>query len=341
VAYVTGSAAAGYQTFVINGIAAELVGFGTNRCVAQPNASRTLNGSVAGVGAADPVYIGFGNASGNANGGAPNFQLQQAPNFAADLIASWSLITVGAGGGINPTKLIFRRGVEYPNNGAIPVLNFATDGFAPVSAQLTINNLNNDNAGILMNYVTPTTTAFLGQSLSSQNTTHTLKGVPAGQQMPSDLHQLLINTVAGPGSTRVLFTWFRTLQNMAVTMGPELTLPTVTPLGTAPYPRYQSSGPIQAEYDDVFLMTLNQGSGTTGRLWAVTSTKAYIGAGGNYTLIMPDLTAAGYQALWGPAVGVQASFSTAAYGNSGNGYLLPVFEGGLQQFGIRSTAVTP
>lgn len=49
----------------------------------------------------------------------------------------------------------------------------------------------------------------------------------------------------------------------------------------------------------------------------------------------------GYSALWGLAVGVQATISTAAYGNSGNGYLLPAVEGGVQQFGIRATAVTP
>src|SRR6185295_6258016 len=95
-----------------------------------------------------------------------------------------------------------------------------------------------------------------------------------------------------------------------------------------PYPRYSSSGPIQAEYDDGFAFVATQAVGAVGHSWTITATRAYF-SGSTYTLLMPDMSAAGYQALWALQTGSQATLNTSAYGFSGNGFTPPQVEGGF------------
>ena len=192
-----------------------------------------------------------------------------------------------------------------------------------------------------LTYQTPTTIASLSTSLSG-GTAHTVNGIPAAKQDASDLHQLtaLAASVAAPGDARGHFMWFKTLADKTVTLGPVLTAPTIASLGNTPYPRYSSSGPIQAEYDDGFSFVATQVVGSTGHSWSITATRGYF-AGATYTLLMPDMSAAGYQALWALQVGSQATLNTSAFGFSGNGFTPPQVEGGFGDFATRIGQVTP
>jgi len=343
VAFSTGSGTAGYVTSVFYGSQAQLIGNGAGQCAATPNAGRTLNGSVTGIGATDQVAIAMGGASASASIASLNFQLKGVLNGPSDLIATRSTV----GGGLPPTStpvgIIIRRGLDIADQGSIPVLDFgAAEAFAPVTAQLTLNNLGADFPILSLFYQTPTTTGAIFNSLGTGGAVQTVYGVPAAKQAGSDLHFLTALAGAASGDARGHYQWFKTLADMIVNLGPALTAPTITSLGNAPYPRYSASGPIQAEYDDAFAFNLTQASGGAGsvRSWSITATRAYF-AGGTYTLPMADMSAAGYQALWGLQVGALTNLTTLAYGISGNGSSLPNVDGGFADFASRAGQVTP
>ena len=56
---------------------------------------------------------------------------------------------------------------------------------------------------------------------------------------------------------------------------------------------------------------------------------------------MPDMSAAGYQALWALQIGSQATLNTSAFGFSTNGFTQPQVEGGFGDFATRIGQVTP
>jgi hypothetical protein len=336
---VFGDATDGFTTTVFFGTQAQLIGT-AGQCVA-PNATRTLNGSVTGLGATDQVSIAMGGGSANASTATSlTFQLENVLNGPSDLIAVRNSFTLGPPPALTPLGVIIRRGLNIADQGTIPVLDFgAAEAFAPQTAAITLANLGGDTPIVTLGYQTPTTVAGLSTSLSG-GTAHTVHGIPAARQDATDLHQLTALAAAGQaGDARGHLMWFKTLADKTVTLGPVLTAPTIASLGNAPYPRYSSSGPIQAEYDDGFSLVATQVAGT-GRAWSITATRGYFAAA-TYTLLMPDMSAAGYLALWALQVGAQATLNTSAYGFSGNGFTQPQVEGGFGDFATRIGTVTP
>jgi hypothetical protein len=136
--------------------------------------------------------------------------------------------------------------------------------------------------------------------------------------------------------------WFKTLADKTIDLGAGLTAPTYSNLGNAPYPRLQSTGPIQAIYDDFFQFTSQQASGAAAenRIWNITVLKGFL-TGANYTMAIEDLTAAGYQTTWALKVGVLTTLQTLATGFSNNGTANPILEGGFADFASKSGQITP
>lgn len=342
VAYVTGNATDGFNTSVFFGSQAELIAMGSAQCTAQPSTSRTLSGSVSNIGATDQVNISMGGASALATGAQLTFTLNGVLDAPSDLFATQSTVAAGPPIAVTPVKMIIRRGLDIATGGTIPVLDFsAAEAFVPQTATVTLNNLGTDNPLTFLAYLTPTTSGPLYTTPGTAGTTQTVYGVPAAQQQPTDLHVLnVIAASATPGDSRGHFAWFNVLADKTVTLGPVLNPPTVTALAGSAYPRYQATAAVQAEYDDSFVFVLTQ-AGTSARSTTVTSTKGYLAGATDYTLAIPDLTAAGYQALWGLATGTAVTTSTAAFGVSGTGTTLPRVEGGTADFATRGGQVTP
>jgi len=317
--------------------------FGANHCATNPNSSRILNGSVAGVGATDQTVVIMGPTSAIVTG-ATTFQLQNALNGPADLIATQTTIAVGPPFTATPVKLIIRRGVDIPDAGTIPVLDFgAAEAFTPVTAEITLENLGTDFALTQVSYQTTTTTGLLYNPVAGTETVQTAYGVPTAQQSATDLHSIGVIATNQNGDARGRTSWTKTLADMTVTLGDPLTAPTITSLGNTPYPRYQATGPIQAAYDDALNLTLIQDGPGAGdaRSVIITATRAYF-AGADYTLVVPDLSATtGWQNTWALAVGQAITAITGALGFSGNGILPPNIEGGVMQFAVRLSQVTP
>ena len=343
VAFVQGSAATGFTTFVFHGTQAELQTFGGNQCATSPNSSRTLNGSVAGVGATDQTSVIMGPASATVTGAA-NFQLQNALNGPADLIATQTTVSLGPPIAVTPVKLIIRRALDIADGGTIPVLDFgAAEAFNPITAQITINNLGTDIGLTQVSYQTTTTTGLLYAAAGATGNVQTAYGVPTAQQAATDLHSISILAASQSGDARGRTSFTKTMADMTVTLGDPLTAPTITSLGNTPYPRYEATGPIQAAYDDAFVFSLVQAGAGAGdaRSVIITATRAYF-AGANYTLAVPDLGATtGWQNTWALAVGVETSAIMVASGFSSNGTLPPNVEGGVVQFATRISTVTP
>ena len=343
VAFVQGSAGTGFTTFVFHGTQAELQAFSANQCATNPNSSRTLNGSVAGVGATDQTTVIMGPASADVTG-ATTFQLQNALNGPADLIATQTTVALGPPIVITPVKLIIRRALDIADGGTIPVLDFgAAEAFNPITAQLTINNLGTDFALTQVSYQTTTTSGLLYASVGGTANVQTVHGVPTAQQAATDLHNINVFAANQNGDARGRTSWLKTLADMTVTLGDPLTAPTITSLGNTPYPRYQATGPIQAAYDDAFAFSLIQAGAGAGdaRSVIITATRAYF-AGSNYTLVVPDLSATtGWQNTWALVVGQPISTIMVASGFSTSGALPPNVEGGVVEFATRTSEVTP
>jgi len=167
-------------------------------------------------------------------------------------------------------------------------------------------------------------------------------GVPAAKQDANDLHQLSAFAATNAGDARGHIMWFKTLADKTIDLGAGLTTPTTSNLGNAPYPRLQSTGPIQTLYDDFFSFTSQQATGAASenRIWNITVLRGFF-TGANYTMAIEDLTAAGYQAAWALKTGVQTQLITLATGYSNNGISNPILEGGFADFASKVGQITP
>jgi len=321
VAYVTGTVTDGYDVVAFYGTQAELQGNGTSQCPV-PVATKTLNGSVAGLGLYENAVIGLAGSTGAANQAGLNFQLLKVRTGVADLIAARTLLSQTT---FSQTlnKLIIRRGTNYADGSTIPVLDFgAGEAFDPTTATLTTPDIGTDQAVSSLSYLTGNgTTAGLVTAIGLTGTTQTLSGVPAGKQLADDLH--LLNLFASDQTGKIgrfYLTYFKTLTDKTVNLGALLNNPTITTLATAPYARYRAVAAIQSEYNSVFSASFqNLAGGSSANSWVISATKGYFGAAASYDLSIADFAGVGgWNNTWGlPAAQNQASI--AAIGFTGTG----------------------
>jgi uncharacterized membrane protein len=311
VAYVNRESGSNADVYVFLASREELQQLGQAECTTNP-ARKTLNGTVAGLGAAQTasVYVGGGNGSAAING---PFTVTNVNDGAVDLLAvrnSFDLATLT----FAPDRLILRRGVNYPNNGAIPLLDFGgAESFAPASAAITVANDNGDQLQMTSGFASENS-GFTGilSTVIAGGATRTLQGVPLARTQAGDLHQLGVIAISGTTAQRAVFQYNREFTTRTITLGPALTAPTVSSLGSAPYPRLRAAGPFQTEYGQQIAVTYTQTSGG-GRSWSITATPAWYGNAATYQLDLPDLTSAdGFQTTWALAAGVTTTWSASA-----------------------------
>ena len=183
VAFVMDQGGGETTTQVFFGSAQELTNIGANYCENPAGTSKTLNGSVAGLGITDQATISMAGATAAVSGfGLPTFSLQKVSDGARDLIATRTSLT-GGGGGFQTVlnKLIFRRGLNPVNGATLPVLDFGSgEAFDPETRNLTINNLGADQPVVTTFYYTGNgTVAVLLRTSPTQG--HTLVSVPPGR----------------------------------------------------------------------------------------------------------------------------------------------------------------
>lgn len=335
VAYAAPNGNGGTVVTVLSNTTAEFPGIAAQECFQNP-ATKTVNGTVAGLGLTDfaSIALGGGAASPFANG---PFTITGAADGATDLVATRF-------GTTGPNRVILRRGINPPAGGSIgPVIDFgAAESFAPASAAYTVNNANgemlqgftlfqtaNGGSGTFFNLAGATTSPL------------TMFGVPSDKTQAGDLHWALISASTGSGAntaTRTVTQFNRELTARTLTLGAAAAMPTFSTLGATPYARIRAAGTVQAEYGDAMSVFYTQANGQ--RAWTLLASRGFLGAAGTFELDLPDLSGvAGFDNAWGLVAGASTSYTFTV--SSGLQGLTAITEGASFKAASRSGTITP
>jgi hypothetical protein len=349
IAVVTRGATSGTSVSVIYASAAELHGAsGTTTVPCTVPSGKTVHGSVAGVGPTDLATIVLDGATAGVSGSGPStFDLTNVPSGTHDLIAARSALIAGTTPSFAVNRLIIRRNLNPPDGSTLPVLDFgASESFAPATANATIANAGTDMTFATVAFTTANgTSAGFFNSTPGAASTFPYYGVPDAQRIAGDLHSLTAFATPGAGATSSRFgvLYFSAVADKTITLGPVLSVPTITTAATSPYARLRAQLGTQVEYNQLASVSYSQGSGATARAMSVFMTAGYAGGQPN-DLTIPDLSAAaGWDNTWGLQPGVTTNWNVfKAGGTAGLNYFFQsASEGALLVAGTRSGTVTP
>lgn len=305
---------------------------------------KTVNGSVANVGATEAASVSLGYSS-TFVFMATNFQLTDVAPGPQDLVAVRRDLN-----SLRTNKVILRRGLNIANNGTItPALDFnAGESFAPASANVTVGNLGNDTAFVSATFIgvrgsTFGALSFIAEYLSAAGA-QPYDAVPLAQLQANEFQSLeAFAEIAGTDNgDRMVGAYFRTPAAQTLTLGAALSTPTVTKAvtGTVARPRMQLAS--QAQYNRIVFTDYEQSS--IDRRASVIATAAYFGGlPGTWDVAMPDLSVAtGWQDTWGLQDGTPIDWSTTAQGGVITFFDATIAEGSTTQSASRSstTALT-
>jgi hypothetical protein len=221
---------------------------------------------------------------------------------------------VAVGQDLNLATIAFSilRNVDVPDGGTVNLTTWA----APLSSNLTINNLGADLANAIVEYSMAGFTFVSLTDGQSAGANQTYADIPVALQQPGDLHTLLVVASAGAGDgIRTQGTSFHASGDHTVTLGPSLANPTITLLPGLPNASYNIVLARQTEYADQSLLTFSQTGGSA--IVIVSATAAYAGAAPTWDLAVPDLsTAGGFNVQWGLTPGLQTNWNVTAVGSS-------------------------
>ena len=332
---------------IVYGTQTELDMQGGGNCVAA-GTGKTVNGTVANVGATDQAYISLGGSTTSLLGATgTSFQLENVPDGALDLIASRASLTIsGTSIGIDFNKGIIRRGVNAAAGSTLAVLDFgSSEAFDPVVQNLTINNLGSDGALVGESLFTPTgaTGLLYTETAVTASSTRTFKAVPSSATQSGDLNLLTVTAYAAgnaaPTTTRTAVTFFAAAADQTVSLGPDIGAVDVSKASGGPYVMPHVRYTIQSGYDRYFTWAASQANGASGRTLLISASSGYLNGASDFDVTMPDFTGvAGFDAAWAPLSGVQATWSFGASGwttAGGNGSGLPYLDGAVSTSGTR------
>lgn len=316
VAWVT-PADSGFLTNVFYGTRAELTAIALgSQCTGavETGGSKHLTGSFNGADPRGTVTVALGGAIAEAvvtQG--TNFSIDHVPVGRRDLVAVVAFPNTN--GTLAFSRMIFRRGVNYTTS--IPTLEFVggADAFAPTFQAIQVTNGLPDQVAATASFLSAN--GGTGEYLTAPagpfgNVGYV--GVPDAMLQPGDLHQVSVFAAAASGTAyRIVLLMRHSAGADAVTLGPALSQPTVSTLGTSPTLRLRSQLPFQTEYSAAANAEFDQGANSV----SVTMTAAY--AGGTqaaWTLDIPDLASAGYNTTWGLKSGSTLDWQVIAGGGN-------------------------
>jgi len=272
--------------------------------------AKAASASVAGLVAGTSALIRIGGAGARIDFGTTSFSFTNIPDKVVDLFAAKGALTQNMFGEVffTPDTWILRRNQNPPASSAIPVFDFnGGEAMAPAQSNLTIGNtLANDEFKVEIWLRTPIgTDAFMTGSLST-GTTRIIRSIPGVQLAPGDVHEVQVEArQPNFASGRIAVQYLGALTDRTETMPPPLSVPTITPIVSAPFPRLNASIPVQPEYQSIGHLTA-YAEPPTGplRFFEVYVTKGFLGATPPtaWSLTMPDLTTApGFNTVWLPS----------------------------------------
>lgn len=183
------------------------------------------------------------------------------------------------------------------------------------------------------------TDVFLHLSFNAANGALTIYGVP--NTAGGDLDELVVSSSGSASGTRSVTSFFRTLADQSVTLGPPQNTPTYTIAATAPYVRYRAQLAVQPEYGALAEFFFRQSTSPTHiQIWMVDVTAGY--AGGTWDVQIPDLSSVAAFAAAGMQVGVTTSAIVTTTSARPALYLGAIVAAGETfRTGTRSTTLLP
>lgn len=325
----------------------ELELLGANQCTAT-GTGKTINGTVANLGATDQVGVSLGGSSTfvvGATGG--SFQLTNVASGPQDLVAGRSSLNL-QNQSFDLNRMIIRRAVDAADGSTLAALDFAAEGFDPATATATLGGVSpGETSAFVVSFSTRAGQfgSFLN-AVPQSGTSSTYGGVPTSQMASGDFHQIIgvaadANSV---GESRSAAMIFRDVADVTLALGPDLSAPTVAAPSTSPYPLYQVDLGVQSEYDQFWLATLQQGAGS-GDVTMIAS-QGWVGGASTVSMSMPDFSGlAGWMAAWAPSAGVSTTWVVSASGWTGGTspfILLPtIADGSTYQSATAGGTFTP
>lgn len=323
----------------------ELTQMGTIECVTN-RATKPLTGAFAGLSSGQTGIVNVGSSLASAAFPTTTFSLN-ADDGATDLLAFRTSQTFGGSSvAIVADRAVLRRDVNYAANSAIPVIDLGgAESFPVQTAQFTVNGGGSDLVQVYANFQS-TNGSFSGfafGALFGGASPYTVYGIPLARTRAGDLHMAIAFAFTLSGAdvtqTRLAGQYNRELANRTLTIGPSLTLPTISVSGTTPYARLKSRGPWQAEYGEAVDAEFTQSTGTE-RSWTMTASRAYFGASAEFELELPDFSGVpGFDNNWGLRTGVTTTWTTHSIGGLTSS--TSIVEGASFKSAARIGTVTP
>jgi len=306
--------------------------------------SRTVNGSVANVGATEYATVTLGQSGGYAIPGFGTFPLYQLSNVGIgpqDLFAGRFALS-GTTVGLN--KVILRRALSPADNSTLAPLDFDAEGFVPVSANVTVTGLGADSGFVASQFAArPGSGLIQAGGVLSEFSYRAASGaqpyaaIPLAQLDANDIQYLDVST-GGATAGRGTFQYFRNPLNQTIALGPYLNTPTVTKLVTAPNARPRVQLASQPEYNRSISIVFTQ-STLSGAVLVGATPGYYGGVPATWDLTMPDLSAAaGWNSAWGLQDGTPIDWAVLAEGGTILGLDLTITDGSRSMFATQSSS---
>ena len=258
-----------------------------------PTGGKTINGTVAGVGLNRFANVSLGGRSAIVVPSISlNFQLTGVPSGGQDLVASRQF-----GAGVLESVII-RRDQDIADNGSVGTLDFGgAEAFAPATATITLDGLvGGEDVSQGMFYQVGANCAIATLYGAPGAATFTALGIPTGQQLVTDFHNLSVSASTSTAS-RFITQYFHTLADRTVTLGAAMPTPTVTSLA-GPYKRLQAVYTLPGDYQGSTGLRYSDGANKS---VSINATFGYLGAAAT-TLALADFSALpAWDNNWAPA----------------------------------------
>jgi len=309
IAIATTSAGGQSSVIVYYATQSELVaGSVENLCDVQA-AGKTVTGTVSGLGAGEQAALSLGDASTQALAdGTVTFD--GVPDGNVDLVG------FKASPGDATDRMILARGLAPAAGGDIGTIDFAADGFDPVSGAITVQGGSGAGGLWTVAYATsPSPGACYVAQLQNgtyTSTQFTARGAPSGQQAAGEFHVFMARE-----GLYTVSTTFADMADHTITFGAALPAATITDIsGGGVYRRVRAELTLPSDYGSIVTIAVTDNAGD--RSISALATSGWLGGLG-VSLEIPDLTgAAGWNDAWAPASSSTSNWLFQATGSSGD-----------------------
>jgi len=316
VAWVTQVAADQYELELFYGTREEIPLYGADICDGSEGSGKTVTATVSGLQLTDMALLSLGGALPTVapTSTSPAVTFSNVPNGPVDLFAGVTGINLQTFS-LTPRKFIVRRGLNPAAGSALQPIDFGSaEAFDPAQSALTVNNLGGQ---MLFTTVAVRTSGGAFAPLYAGTGSNLWYGLPANRIVAGDLHMVIASATAavdelGPSRTTVRLA--AQPQALAITLGPELTVPVAQSVAGVGQVRARAEYAIQANYSRYWLADFQQNA--AGRSATVHVTSGYRGnSSGTVALEVPEFDGvAGWTGTWGLRPGATTVWTVSASG---------------------------